>query len=105
MRQAPRDKIAEELSVYLERKVSKNMLDAYSSTAREEHVPNVAVLIGLMHVTGDTRPLQDIAAMFGHTVVDNRFVPWIEVGQLAEARDEVQREFEAAKRSARKGRC
>lgn len=96
-----RPDIAEKMADWLGEDVSKNLLDRYASQAAEEHVIPLLRLIALIHVTGDVRILQMIAEMFGHSVVEDRFLPWIEVGQLAEKKDEFDRAFDAARRNAR----
>ena len=98
-----RDEIAERMSEWLNEDVSKNMLDAYASEAREDHTITFHRLLALVHVTGDVRPLQVGADLFDHSVIDNRYLPWVEVGQLADKRDELEKSFEAARRNARKG--
>jgi hypothetical protein len=96
-----RESIAGAMAEWLGEDVSKNLLDAYASQAREEHVISLCRLIALIHATGDLRILQMIAEMFGHSVVEDRFLPWIDVGQLAERKDELDRAFDAARRSAK----
>ena len=96
-----RDAIAEAMAAWLGEDVSKNLLDAYASQAREEHVISLLRLIALIHATGDLRILQMIAELFDHSVIDDRYLPWIEVGQLAERKDEFDRAFDAARRKAK----
>lgn len=96
-----RDAIAAKMAEWLGEEVSKNLLDRYASQASEEHVISLLRLIALIHATGDLRILQMIAEMFGHSVVEDRFLPWIEVGQLAERKDEIVSAFDAARRNAR----
>jgi hypothetical protein len=96
-----RDTTASAMADWLGEDVSKNLLDAYASQARGDHVISLPRLIALIHATGDLRILQMIAEMFGHSVVEDRFLPWIEVGQLAEKKDEFDRAFDAARRNAR----
>ena len=110
-----RDAIAEAMAAWLGEDVSKKIaegtpaqirankqvLDAYASQAREEHVISLLRLIALIHATGDLRILQMIAELFDHSVIDDRYLPWIEVGQLAERKDEFDRAFDAARRKAK----
>lgn len=98
-----RDQIAAEMSEWLGEEVSKNLLDAYASQAREDHSISLLRLLALIHATGDLRILQMMAEMFGHSVIENRFLPWVEVGQLADKKDEFDRAFNAARYQARKG--
>lgn len=83
--------------------VTKNMLDAYASQAREPHTISYLRLLALVHVTGDVRLLQLGAEMFGHSVVDDRYLPWVEVGQLADRKENIEKAFDAARRQARRG--
>lgn len=53
-----RDTIASKMSEFLGEEVSKNMLDAYASEAREEHTISYVRLLALIYVTNDVRPLQ-----------------------------------------------
>lgn len=99
--EADRETISEAMGAWLGEEVSKNVLDAYASQAREEHVISLPRLLALIHATGDLRILQMIAELFGHSVVDDRYLPWIEVGQLAERKDEIDRAFDGARRLAR----
>jgi hypothetical protein len=96
-----RPTVAQKMAEWLGEDVSKNMLDAYASQAREDHVISLLRLIALVHATGDLRIFQMIAEMFGYSVVEDRYLPWIEVGQLAEKKDEFDRAFDAARRNAR----
>lgn len=98
----PREQIADKMSDWLGEECSKHMLDAYSSEAREEQTISVLRLAALIHVTGDARLLQLLAEMFGHSVIDDKFLPWVEVGQLSDTKDEVDRAYDAARRNARR---
>ena len=100
----PREQIADRMSAWLGEgeAVSKNMLDAYASEAREEQTISLLRLAALVHVTGDVRLLQLIAEMFGHSVIDDKYVAWVEIGQLADTRNEIDRALDAAKRNARR---
>ncbi|QPC44602.1 DNA transposition protein [Kaustia mangrovi] len=98
-----RDEIAEAMSAWLGEDVSRAMLDAYASPAREAHTISYLRLLALVHVTGDIRLLQMGAEIFGQSVVEDRWLPWVEVGQLADRRDEINGAFDAARRAARRG--
>lgn len=102
--------IAKAMSDWLEEDVSKNMLDAYASEAREEHTIPFLRLLALVHVTGDVRLLQLGAETFGHVVADAKYLAWIRVGMQADRREqaarlsqEVERDFEVSLRAARTG--
>lgn len=98
----PREQIAGKMSAWLGEDVSKHMLDAYASEAREEQTIGYLRVLALFHVTGDARLLQLGAEMFGHSVIDDKFLPWVEVGQLSDTKDEVDRAYDAARRNARR---
>jgi hypothetical protein len=98
-----RDAIAEAMGAWLGEEVSKNLLDAYASQAREDHVISLLRLIALIHATGDLRILQMIAEIFGHSVVEDRHLPWIDYGRLSEHSDEVATLRSAALRKAKAG--
>lgn len=83
-----REVIASRMSEFLGEDVSKNMLDAYASEAREDHTISYVRLLALIHVTEDVRPLQVGAEMFGHLVVDDKYMEFIELGLQADRRDQ-----------------
>lgn len=101
--ETPREELAAQMSEWLGEEMSKHMLDAYTSQAREEHTIPYLRLLALVHVTGDDRLLQLGAELFGRSVVEDRYLPWVEVGQLADRKEEIDREYDAARRAARKG--
>ncbi len=96
-----RENIAQEMSVWLGESVTKNMLDTYASQGREDHSMPFLRLIALIHVTGDTRLLQMAAELFGHSVIDNRYLAWVDVGRLADQKENIDKEFNVARRLAR----
>ena len=98
-----RDAIAAAMTTWLGEEVSLHMLNAYASEAKSEHTINFLRVLALVHVTGDVRLLQMAAEMFGRAVVEERHLPWIEVGLLSEKREELDRVYEATRRAARRG--
>lgn len=98
-----REDIAGAMSKWLGEDVTKNMLDAYASEAREDHTIPYLRLLALVHVTGDLRPLQMGAELFQHSVIHDRYQPWIEVGIKAEIKIEADKDLDFARRLARKG--
>ena len=98
-----REAIAEAMSAWLGEEVSAHMLNAYASEAREDHTIPYMRLLALVQVTGDTRLLQLGAELFGTSVVEDRWLPWVEVGQLADKKQDVESAFESALRAARRG--
>ena len=98
-----REIVAHRMTQWLGEKVTKHMLDAYASEAREEHTIPYLKLLALIHVTNDARLLQLGAEISGHSVIDNRWLPWVEVGQLADKKEDIDSAFQSARRHARKG--
>lgn len=78
----PRPEVARRMGDYLGQMVSRPMLDAYASEARERHQISVVRLIALLHVTRDRRLLNSIAEMFGWAVIDAADVPLIKVAAI-----------------------
>lgn len=98
----PREEIAQAMSDWLGEDVTKNMLDAYASQAKTAHTISYDRALGLWHVTSDARLHQLGAEQFGHSVIHDRYLPWVEVGQLADTKNEVDKAFDAARRLARR---
>ncbi|MEQ8605149.1 MAG: DNA transposition protein [Marivibrio sp.] len=102
--------IAKAMGESLGEEVSENMLNAYASQGREEHTIPYLRLLALVEVTGDVRLLQLGAELFEHTVIENRFRPFIEIGLRFDRRNramqiaqEEEQEISAAFRTIRKG--
>lgn len=85
-----RECVAEAMSEYLGEPVGKNILDAYASEAREEHVINVVRFLALVHATGDDRLLQLLVEPFGLAVIDRKYLPAIEAEMAADLIDEMR---------------
>lgn len=88
---ASRKSVAELMSTHLGEPVTRNMLNAYASEAREGHVISLSRLVALIHATHDRRLLQVIADEFGWVVVDAKYLPTIELASLREHEDDVRR--------------
>lgn len=100
----PRDQIAEEMSAYLGESISKGMLDAYSSQAREDHNISAYRLAALAHVLERPQLLLLLAAVVGCTVVEKRWIPAIREAQLSVEAEEIDRQRKAARRQWTLGR-
>lgn len=100
----PREQIAKHMSEILGEEISVNALNAYASESREESTISLLRLIALVRVTQDVRLLQLAAETVGHAVIDTKYVSWVRVGQLADAKLEIDRELDQARRTARKGK-
>ena len=98
-----RDEIAAAASDWLGETISKAMLDAYASQARADHNISLLRAIAIMQVTGDRRLLQMAAELFGLTVIEKRYLPWVDVGRLADKKQKIDRQFELSRHLARKG--
>lgn len=97
----PRKEIAKAMSEWLGEDVSKHMLDAYASESKDGHTINFLRVLALIEITGDARLLQLGADLFGQSVIENRWLPWVDVGQLADKKDDIDRAFDTARRVAR----
>ncbi len=96
-----RAEIAERMSVFLGEDVSQNMLNAYASQAREDHVINVVRFIALIDATQDRRLLEMVAEVFGWTVIERRFLKLIELASLQEQQEDFRRRADVARRQAK----
>lgn len=92
-----RDEVAAEMTDYLGEPTGKNMLDAYASEAREEHVINLVRFMGLVHATGDVRLLQMLAAPFGMAVIPNRYLSAVDEAMWAVREEEARQRRLAAR--------
>lgn len=97
-----RPAIARLMSTWLGEEVSKNMLDAYASEARDDHTIPYLRLLALVHATGDIRPLQIGAEQFGHAVIDGDYLGWAELGELYDAKEDMQKRIDTLRRTARR---
>jgi hypothetical protein len=98
-----RGQIAEEMGDFLGERISKAMLDAYVSPARDTHNISLTRFLALVHVTRDRRLLELLAELFGWCVVDERFAEAIKEVELAEKREEIDRQLQLARLRRRSG--
>lgn len=96
-----REQVAERMSQITGAKVTKPMLDAYASQAREEHGISLARFIALMQATGDRRLLELLAEPLGWAVIERADLPLIELAALAEHQNEIERRMKALQAQAR----
>ena len=99
----PRAEIARRMSGFLGQTVSKNMLDAYASEARDDHTIGLPRFIALLHATRDRRLLELIAEPLGWAVIERRHVPLIKLAQVHEKTEELRRQADVLRRQARMG--
>lgn len=93
-----REAVAADMGAYLGEDVSKNMLDAYASQAREAHNISLARAFALLHATGDARIFGTELKRFGLVIIPERFLAAVEEAQWAE-REEMAREQKLASRA------
>ena len=96
-----RAEVAERMTAYLGEAVTTNMVNAYASQAREEHVIPVNRLLALIHVTNDRRLLQALADQFGWAVIEKRHLPMIEAAAIDAHIRELDKRRDALRRQAR----
>jgi hypothetical protein len=95
-----RDAVASSMGLFLGEKVTRHMLDAYASPAREDHFISITRFLALADATGDAqRLLQALAAPFGLSVVENRYVPAIRDAMLTDKIEELQDQRKAQRRA------
>jgi hypothetical protein len=97
-----REEIARRMGEFLGERVSLNVLNAYASPAREEHVISLTRLMGLLHATGDRRLLELLAEPLGWTVIERRWLPLIELAAVRDQQDALKRRAKEIARSARR---
>jgi hypothetical protein len=94
----PREEIAARMSEFLGEDVSKAMLDAYCSQAREDHNISAVRLFALAHATKDFRLLSIGPDLFGRSVVEDRYLPAMEEAMLAEKIEQLAKQKDVARR-------
>lgn len=90
-----RDEVAAGMSDYLGEDISKNMLDAYASQAREGHTITLERFVALVEVTGQTGLLGFVADAFGLVVVPAKYAELIELHFIDEQQAELERRRQA----------
>ncbi len=83
--------IASEIGEYLGRKVSKDILDKWASEGAENNRIPFDAMIALVDVTGVTDLLGFMPEMFGMVVVPERYATIIELHQIEEHEDALER--------------
>jgi hypothetical protein len=99
-----REEVAKEMGKYLGVTVSKQMLDAYVSEARDTHTINVTRFAALVHATKDFRLLSIIPELFGFSVIEKRYEDWIIAAMAKDKAEELNRMADAALRRAKGSR-
>ncbi|MGD9476109.1 hypothetical protein [Shinella sp. G-2] len=91
-----RDEIAAEMTEVTKTDVSKAMLDAYASQAREKHSISALRLAALAIVTGDARAFNTLLEEAGLIVVPQKYEALLRRERARELRDQLEREEKAA---------
>lgn len=99
-----REAVAREMSAYLGEEVSKAMLDAYASQAREEHNIPAHRLVALAVITGDARLLNAVLEGTGFIAVEAKCEALLRRERAIELRDRLTQEIEEADRVWRSAR-
>lgn len=94
-----REVIAAQMSVLLDDDVSRAMLDAYSSPAREGHKVIMSRFLALVAVTKRHDVLDILMREIGAAVLVNEEIQTARIGQLELAIDEANRELKRLKAS------
>jgi hypothetical protein len=95
--------VARTMSEILGRPVSKHMVDAYASAARDDHAISAPRYMALARATSDRRLLQVMAEPMGWAVIDERYLPLIELAAVREHEDRLRRQGDVLRRQARSG--
>lgn len=98
-----REQVADAMSRRLDRHISVNILNAYSSPERETHVISVPRYEALLAATQDQRLLEFIAEPHGLAVVDRRLLPMIQLAEVQIRKREISRMEAGLRREARWG--
>lgn len=98
-----RGAVAEAMSDFLGRQVSKGMIDAYASAARDDHVITTPRYMALVRSTGDRRLLELLAEPMDWTVIERRYLPLIELAAVREQEDHLRKQGDALRRQAKSG--
>ena len=96
-----RDELAEKMSEFLGEDIGINMLNAYASESRREHVINVPRFVALFHATGDVRLLQLLADPFDFVVIPRKLMAAVEEVMWAEQEAMAARNRKAARERRR----
>lgn len=92
--------IAARMSELLDEDISKSMLDAYSSPARDDHRVPFSRLAALVIVTDRQDLLRDIMGTLGVSLLIGAEVQVARIGQLEQVVEQARREIREIKSSA-----
>lgn len=94
---ADREAVAARMSEYLGEDVSKNMLDAYASQAREAHNITLARAFALLHATSDARIFGTELERFDLAIIPRRFLAAVEEAMWTEQEERARQKRLAAR--------
>lgn len=90
-----RAEIADEMSNYLDQRITENMLDVYASQARRDHKITLERFIALIEVTGCHDLLALVCGPSGYVAVPGQYAKIIRKHQLREFKEQIEREEQA----------
>ncbi len=93
-----RDEIAAAMSEYTGEEVTKNMLDAYASMARESHTISLERAFALLHATGDARIFGMELERFDLAVIPERYLGAVDDAMIEDQREQLRKSQLAARR-------
>jgi hypothetical protein len=96
----PREVLAAEVSVLLDEPVSREMLDAYASPARQQHKVIMSRALALVAVTGRHDLLDPRMREIGAAVLVGEEVHTARVGHLRKQRQQIDAELRQLERQA-----
>jgi hypothetical protein len=92
-----REAVATAMSEYTGEDISKHMLDAYASQARETHNITLVRAFGLLHATGDARIFGTELRRFDLAVIPARYLAAVEEAQWADQEERARQKRQAAR--------
>ncbi|KZB51093.1 hypothetical protein [Thalassospira xiamenensis] len=93
-----REEIAAAMSEYAGEEVTKNMLDAYASMARESHTISLERAFALLHATGDARIFGMELERFDLAVIPERYLGAVDDAMIEDQREQLRKSQLAARR-------
>lgn len=96
----PREIIAAEMSILLGEDVSRAMLDAYSSPAREDHRVPMSRFLALVAVTARQDLMDPLMRQIGAALLVGEEVQTARIGQIDRQIDQLRAELNTLKRTA-----
>jgi hypothetical protein len=91
-----REEIAVQMSEITKASISKALLDAYASQAKEQNQISAVRLAALVAITGDARPFNVLLEEAGLIVVPKKFEALLKRERARELRQQLEREEQAA---------